>query len=110
MGTGIVFSAHSSHFQMWRSVPHIPVFFTLIRMSSGPIWGTGSSRMTRPSARSALTNARMRPVLNDAELLAHFRKCCCGLVNILGRMGRRHLGADTGRSLRDHRVEETGHI
>ncbi len=59
-GTGIVFLAHSSHFQMWRSVPQMPVFATLIRMSSGPICGAGSSRRTRPSSGLAFTSALMK--------------------------------------------------
>src|SRR5262245_28409812 len=64
--------------------------------------------MTRPSCRSALTNARMRSVLNDTKLLAHFRKCCRGLVNILRRVGGRHLSADAGRALWDCRIERGG--
>ena len=42
IGTGMVFLAHASQFQMWMSVPQMPVFATFTRISSGPISGTGS--------------------------------------------------------------------
>ena len=56
-GTGMVFCAHSSQFQMWMSVPQMPVLLTFISTSSGPISGTGSCCSHRPSAACALTRA-----------------------------------------------------
>ena len=38
----MVFCAQSSQFQMWMSVPQMPVFATFTSTSSGPISGTGS--------------------------------------------------------------------
>ncbi len=59
IGTGMVFCAHASQFQMWMSVPQMPVFATFTRISSGPISGTGSFSSHRPGSALAFTRAFM---------------------------------------------------
>ena len=59
MGTGMVFWAQASQFQMCMSVPQMADLWMRIRTSLGPISGTGTSIMVSPEARSALTSARM---------------------------------------------------
>ncbi len=57
IGTGIVFCAHWSQFQMCTSVPQIADFLTLISTSFGPISGTGTRSIQRPSSGFDLTSA-----------------------------------------------------
>ena len=56
-GTGTVSRAHSSQFQIWMSVPHMPVFFTRISASSEPISGTGESTIHSPSSGRDFSSA-----------------------------------------------------
>ena len=49
-GTGTVRAAHSSQFQIWMSVPQIPVLRMRISTSSGPISGTGRRSIHSPGS------------------------------------------------------------
>jgi hypothetical protein len=55
--------AHSSQFQMCRSVPQIAVWVTFTRRSFPPIWGTGTSSMTSPWPARFFTRAFMRGLM-----------------------------------------------
>ena len=56
-GTGTVRCAQSSQFQMWMSVPQMPVLLMRISTSSGPISGTGRVSIQRPGSGFDLTSA-----------------------------------------------------
>ena len=51
--------AQASHFQMCRSVPQMPVLWTRIRTSLGPVVGSGISSSQRPASDRLLTSAFM---------------------------------------------------
>ena len=53
------FWAQGSHWKMWRSVPQTEAVSTAMRTSSGPMEGTGTSRISMPGAAWGFTRARM---------------------------------------------------
>ncbi len=70
MGTGMVFRAQASQFQMCTSVPQIDDLCTRTRTSLIPNSGTGTSSSQRPGAASLLTRALMvfRMVANHSAV------------------------------------------
>lgn len=56
-GVAIVFCAQPSQERMCRSVPQIPVRFTLMSTSPGPVSGSGTSVSQSPGSAFSLTNA-----------------------------------------------------
>ncbi len=57
IGTGIVFCAQSSHFQMWMSVPQIAVLRMRIMTSLCPTSGVLTSVSVSPGARVSFASA-----------------------------------------------------
>src|SRR5688572_27481977 len=95
IGTGIVRAAHSSHCQMWMSVPQIAVLCMRISTSFGPGSGLGSSPSQMPGSRRDLINAFMDASRrDDAELASGRLEGGCRRFEHLARVARAHLGAD----------------
>src|SRR6185436_1311561 len=115
IGTGIVLRAHSSHFQMWMSVPQIAVFRMRIMTSLCPTSGVLTSVSVSPGARSSLASAFIMFValpfsVNRAERLADFRERGDGGVDLFVRVQRAHLRSDARLALRHDRVREPDHV
>src|SRR5690606_14713714 len=115
MGTGIVRAAQSSHFQMWMSVPQMAVFRMRISKSLCPMTGLGTSTSSNPAAGCTLAKALMKisergPSGNDAQVAPDAGKGLDGPFDVLGRMGRAHLGADAGPALGHYRIGKADHI
>ncbi len=70
IGTGMVFCAHWSQFQMCTSVPQIADFFTLIKTSFGPTSGTGTRSIHKPISGFDFTSAFIMFVI-DLFLRSH---------------------------------------
>src|ERR1700722_2702385 len=101
MGTGIVFCAQSSHFQMWISVPQIAVRVMRIITSLWPTSGFLTRVSVSPGARSSFANAFMlvSRVSDDAQRTADTRERLHRAIDLRGRMRRAHLRADTRAAL-----------
>src|SRR5215831_7623589 len=110
IGTGIVFCAQSSQFQMCRSVPQIAVLRMRIMTSLCPISGFLRRVSVRPGARSSFASAFIARILNDAERFADLREGCHRAVDLLGRVRGAHLRADARLALWHHRVGEADHV
>src|SRR5690606_4217595 len=115
MGTGIVRAAQSSHFQMWMSVPQMAVFRMRLSKSLCPMTGLGTSTSSNPAAGCTLAKALMKisergPSGNDAQVAPDAGKGLDGPFDVLGRMGRAHLGADAGPAFGHYRIGKADHI
>src|SRR6185437_16864370 len=105
---------------MCMSVPQIAVLPISISTSLWPTFGSGTSSSQIPGAASFLTSAFNGPTsphavrracsLHDPKLFAHRAECLDGLVQLLARERRRHLGADSRLTLRHHGVGKADHI
>src|SRR5207253_5684725 len=99
MGTGMVFCAHSSQFQMCRSVPQIAVLRIRIMTSLCPTSGFFTRVRVRPGARSSFANAftcefLVEPSADHAQGLPDLGKRRDCAVDLLRGMRGAHLRAD----------------
>ena len=111
-GTGSVFCAQSSQFQIWQSVPQIAVFLMRISTSFGPTSGFATSVRVRPGARSSLAMAFIVGFLmillsNDSKGFAGLDEAGDGAVDVVGRMAGAHLGTDPRLALGHDRIGES---
>src|SRR5690606_18279125 len=132
MGTGMVRAAHSSHFQIWMSVPQIAVLRMRMSRSLCPMAGLGTSTISSPTTGCILAKALMNApaparfalacghlagsrggatrLANDAQIAPHTGEGLNGPIDVLWRMGGAHLGTNAGAPLGNHRIGETDHI
>src|SRR6185312_3515674 len=96
---------------MCMSVPQIAVLPISISTSLLPTLGSGTSSSQIPGAASFLTNAfNGCTSFYHSQLLAYRAECLDGLVELLAGERRRHLGADSGLTLRHHRERKADHV
>src|SRR5450755_4391654 len=116
IGTGIVFCAHSSHFQMWTSVPQMAVLPTRIRTSLCPTSGlfTWTSFSPGPGVvfESAfiVSSMAMDPLANGAERPAHFGKRGDCAIDVRGRVRGAHLGSQARLALGHDGIRKADHV
>src|SRR6188474_2349184 len=96
---------------MCMSVPQMAARLTRIRTSFGPGTGLAMSCRSMPVAARAFTSACIRrAILDDAEFFADLGEGGDGTIELLARMGRRHLRADAGLALRHDRIGEADDV
>src|SRR2546430_9703815 len=112
IGTGIVFCAQSSQFQMCKSVPKIAVLRMRIMTSLCPTSGFFTRVSVRPGARSSFASAfiwaRLYSV-DHAQGLPDLGKRRHGPVDLLARVRGAHLRADAGFALGHDGIGEADH-
>src|SRR6266496_305204 len=109
IGTGIVFCAQSSHFQMWMSVPQIAVFAIRIITSLWPTSGFFTRVRVSPGARSSLASAFIAS-LQHADGMADFAERGDGPLDLRLGVGGGHLRADARLALRHDRIRKADHV
>src|SRR5262249_52744513 len=115
IGTGIVFCAHSSHFQIWISVPQIAVCRIRIITSLWPTSGFFTRASTRPGPRSSFANAFITRLLpdpssHDPERPADAPERRHGAIDFVVGVRCAHLRADPGLALGQNGIGKADHI
>jgi hypothetical protein len=106
-GNGLL--AQASQFQIWMSVPQMPVLLILISTSSGPISGTGRVSIQRPGSGFDLARTVISfggGSFQDSRGFAGGGEGVERKVEVVSGQGRVHLGADAGLALGDDGEEE----
>src|SRR3984893_2777799 len=116
IGTGIVFCAHSSHFQMCTSVPQIAVLRTRIRTSLWPTSGFFTSTSFRPGPGVTLASAfivssmAIGPSANGAKRLANLGERGNRALDLFRIVRGAHLGSQARLALGHDGVRKADHV
>src|SRR5690242_12230509 len=115
IGTGIVFAAQSSQFQMWISVPQIAVLRMRIITSLWPTSGFLTRVSDRPGPGSSLVSAfivdrRDSSFVDCAERFADLRERGNGPIELRIGMRGAHLRPDARLAFRHDGIGKTNHV
>src|SRR5437588_124111 len=116
IGTGMVFCAHSSHFQMCTSVPQMAVLRTRIRTSLWPTSGLLTWTSFRPGPGVTLASAfilsfmPIGPSVNGAERLADLGERGNRAFDLFRIVRGAHLGSQARLALGHDGVRKADHV
>src|SRR6266513_940678 len=116
IGTGIVFCAQSSHFQMWMSVPQMAVLRMRIRTSLWPTSGLFTSTSFRPGPGVTLASAfivssmPIDPSGNGAERLADLGERGNRAFDLFRIVRGAHLGSQARLALGHDGVRKADYV